>query len=254
MAIKIAAANIKGGIGKTTTILALADGLIKRGYRVLMIDTDPQRNTSRVYKAQTEDTETLYDIITSGYLAEKCIQSTEYGDIIAGDSLLKSADTDVKTGPKMYKYISKALKNIEDKYDFILLDTPPRSGVLLGNVLFASDYVVVPVTCDIFGVQGITDFAQEVEEYMEDNENLKILGLLKIKYKGRQALTRDIEENLLPDFAKQLSTKIFESTIRESVKCQEAQTLQMRLSDYAPSCTTYADYEAFVDELLREVL
>lgn len=254
MAIKIAAANIKGGIGKTTSILALADGLIKRGYKVLMVDTDPQRNTSRVYQAQTEGVETLYDIIMSGYTAEQCVQSTGYGDIIAGDALLKSADSDVKTGPKMYKYIQKALKAVENKYDFILLDTPPKSGVLLGNVLMAADYVIVPVTCDIFGIQGIDDFALEIEEYMEDNEGLKILGLLKIKYKGRQALTRDIEENLLPEYAARLNTKIFTSTIRESVKCQEAQTLQMKLSEYAPGCTTYVDYEAFVDEVLKEVM
>ena len=85
MAIKIAMANKKGGIGKSTTALAVASGLIRRGYRVLMIDTDPQRNTTRVYRAKTEGQATLYDIIFANYKAKDCIQHTEYGDIIASD-------------------------------------------------------------------------------------------------------------------------------------------------------------------------
>ena len=80
MAIKIAIANRKGGIGKSTTALAISAGLIKRGYKVLMIDTDPQRNTTNVYKAKTEGTATLYDIFFANYKAFECIQHTEYGD------------------------------------------------------------------------------------------------------------------------------------------------------------------------------
>ena len=92
MAIQIAVANQKGGIGKSTTALALTAGLKKRGYSVLMIDTDPQRNTTNVYKAKTENTPTLYDIIFSGYEVSDCIQKTAYGDIIAADENLQNAD------------------------------------------------------------------------------------------------------------------------------------------------------------------
>ena len=196
MAVKIAIANQKGGVGKTTTALALADGLRIRGKSVLLIDTDPQRNSTMVYGAKTEDVATLYDIIFAGYTAEQCIQATDHGDIIASDEQLQSADTQIKPSPKMYKYLKSALKTADKKYDYIIFDTPPRTGILLGNVLEAAEYVIIPITCDIFGIQGLMDFYQTVKEYQDDNEILSIMGLLKIKYKGRQSLTRDIEERL----------------------------------------------------------
>jgi chromosome partitioning protein len=253
MAIKIAIANRKGGIGKSTTALAISAGLIKRGYKVLMIDTDPQRNTTNVYKAKTEGTATLYDIFFANYKAFECIQHTEYGDIIASDENLQNADTQVKPGPGMYKYIKKALREVDTEYDFVILDTPPHSGILLGNVLFYCDHVIIPCTCDAFGIQGIMDFFETIKEYQEDNEELTILGLLLIKYKGRQSLTKDIEENLLPEYAKKMNTKIFETKIRESVKCQEAATLRKSLFEYAPNATTTIDYDNLISEILKEV-
>lgn len=252
MAIKIAVANQKGGIGKTTTALALASGLIKRGYKVLLVDTDPQRNSSKVYRAKTLDIATLYDIFFAGFKAEECIQHTELGDVIASDELLKNADVEIKRSPKMYYYIKNALRGVEDNYDFIIFDTPPQTGILLGNVLMATQYVVCPVTCDMFGVQGILDFYNTVTEYMgeEGNENLSFLGILRVKFKGRQNLTKDIDENALPAFAKEMHTRVFETKIRESVKCQEAQTTMCSLFDYAPDCTSAIDYDALITEIL----
>lgn len=254
MAIKIGIANRKGGIGKSSTALALAAGLQNKGYKVLMIDTDPQRNTTNVYKAQTDGVATLYDIIFAGYKATDCIQHTAYGDIIASDENLQNADTMVKPGPSMYKYIKNAIRQVESDYDFIIYDTQPHAGILLGNVLMSCQYVITPVTCDAFGIQGIMDFYETIKEYQEDNEQLSILGLLIIKYKGRQSLTKDIEENLLPEYAKQMDTKVFNTKIRESVKCQEAQTMRQSIFDYAPNCTTAVDYNSLVDEILKEVI
>ena len=251
MAIKIAIANQKGGVGKTTTALALASGLKELGKKVLMVDTDPQRNTTKVYGAKTEGVATLYDIIFAGFKAKDVIQKTEYGDIIASDRNLINADTQVKPGPGMYKYIKNAVSSVEKNYDYIIFDTPPHTGVLLGNVLMSAENIIIPCTADSFGIQGITDFAETINEYKEDNKKLKILGLLIIKYKGRQSLTKDIEENLLPSYAKSLKTKVFETRIRESVKCQEAQTLNRSLLSYAPNATTSEDYRALINEIME---
>lgn len=251
-AIQIGIANQKGGIGKSTTALALAAGLKRRGYKVLMVDTDPQRNTTNVYKAKTDGVATLYDIFFAGYSAADCIQHTDYGDIIASDENLQNADTQVAPGPKMYRYIKNAVKPVLDVYNYIIYDTMPHTGILLGNVLETCDDIIIPVTCDMFGVQGIVDFYGTVKEYQEDNDRLKILGLLIIKYKGRQNLTKDIEDNLLPEYASQMNTKVFQTRIRESVKCQEAQTLRQSIFDYAPASTTAIDYDALIDEILKE--
>jgi chromosome partitioning protein len=253
MALKIGVANRKGGIGKSSTALALTAALKVRGYRVLMVDTDPQRNTTNVYRALTDGVPTLYDIIFAQYKASDCIQHTDYGDIIASDDNLESADTMIKPGPGMYKYLRNAIREIDKDYDYIIFDTQPHAGLLLGNVLMACQFIVTPCTCDAFGIQGMMDFYDTIKEYQEDNEKLQILGLLIIKYKGRQSLTKDIEDNLLPQYAERMHTKIFESRIRESVKCQEAQTLRMSIFDYAPNSTTAIDYNNFVDELIREV-
>ena len=167
MAIKIGIANRKGGIGKSSTALALAAGLQNRGYKVLMVDTDPQCNTTKVYRAKIDGVATLYDIIFSGYKASDCVQHTNYGDIIASDKSLENSDTQVRPSPTMYKYIKKALKEVDNNYDYILFDTPAHVGILLGNVLMACQRIITPVTCDSFGIEGITDFYETIKEYQD---------------------------------------------------------------------------------------
>ncbi len=252
-AVSIAVATQKGGIGKTTTALALADVLIGKKKKVLLIDTDPQCNSTYVYKAQTDGVATLADVFFGNAGAKECIQTTEYGDIIAGDEQLWGTDTMIKPSPKMYKYIKNAIKEVEGEYDYIIYDTPRGTGTILGNVLIAAQHLIIPVTCDSFGIQGLSSFHTVVTDYLDENPDLRITGILKIKYKGKQKLTADIEENLLPKIAKNIGSKVFKTTIRESVKCQEAQTLRLRLSDYAPTSTTAVDYVEFTKELLKEV-
>lgn len=253
MAKKIAFTNLKGGVGKTVSATVVASILGDRGYKVLMVDCDPQRNSTAVYKAQVEGQPTMYDIFFSGYTAKECIQHTEFGDIIPNDPMLINADGKISPSVGMYRYIKKALKEIEDDYDFIIFDTPPYRGILLGNVLLCTDGVVVPTECELFGLQGLADLNETIQEFKEDNEDLKIYGLLKVKYKKNQKLTKELEEEVLPSYAKQMGTKIFSTTIRESVKCKEAILLRMKLSEYAHGSTVEVDYNAFVDELLKEI-
>ena len=245
---------MKGGIGKTTTALCLADEFQKRNRRVLLIDTDPQRSATSVYGAKISDTNTLADIMYENTDAKECVQKTRLGDIIASDELLMEADTKVDVDADRFYHLQDACKSIESKYDFILLDCPPGNGVMLGNVLSYADGVIMPITCDRFGIQGMTEFVEIMKQYKKRiNPGLTIFGVLMIKYKERFSLTRDLEDELIPGLVQKMGTKLYKTKIRESVKCQEAQALNMRLSEYAPNCTTANDYESFVDELLEEV-
>ena len=254
MAIKLAIANMKGGIGKTTTSLCLADALQKKGKKVLLIDTDPQRSATGVYGAAIENTSTLADIMYSDTDAKECIQKLALGDMIASDQVLMDADTQIKADADRFYHLSDACKSIENDYDYILLDCPPGNGVMLGNVLSYANFVIVPITFDKFGIQGMTDFVDVMNTYTKRiNPELKILGVLMIKYKGRQALTKDLEDNLIPSIVEKMGTKIFDTKIRESVKCQEAQALSKSLFEYAPTCTTAEDYVTFTEELLKEL-
>lgn len=251
MATKIAIANQKGGVGKTTTALALADQLQCRGKKVLLIDCDPQRNSSAVYRAEIDGAATLYDIIMSGYDASDCIQNTDCGDIIACDPELQDIDIKIKESPKKYTILKRAIKSIDKKYDYIIFDTPPHVGILLDNVLMAAQYLISPIKCDLYSVQGIQDFYETVKDDFEMNDDLQLLGLLKNQYKGRQSLTRDLEENTLPVIAQSLNTRIFTSTVRDSVRVSEAAALGIRLSTYKPGKDIAGDFNRLTDEILE---
>lgn len=254
MAIKISLANMKGGIGKTTSALCLADAFQRKGQKVLFIDTDPQRSATGVYNAEIESASTLADMMYCSTDATECVQHTRLGDIIASDRALQDADTQIKTDENRFYHIVDACKSIEDQYDFIICDCPPGNGVMLGNVLSYVDYIIMPITVDKFGIQGMLDFVDVMNTYKATiNPNVKILGVVMIKYKGRQSLTKDLEDNLIPKIIADMDTQLFKTKIRESVKCQEAQALGQSLFEYAPTSTTAQDYLQFADEILKEL-
>lgn len=217
-----------------------------------MSDTDPQKSATSVFGAKEEDTCTLADMLFSDTPAEECIQHTKLGDIIASDSLLKEAEIRIPADADRYYHLADTCKCIEDKYDYIIFDTPPGNGVLLGNVLSYADSVIMPITCDRFGIQGMVDFYNSMCTYRKRiNPKIHIAGVLMIKYKGRQGLTHSLEEGTIPEIAKQIETKVYETKIRESVKCQESQVFGQSLFEYAPNSTTAIDYNQFIEELLK---
>lgn len=253
----IAIANQKGGIGKTTTACATASILAKKGCRVLMIDTDMQCNTTDVYKAETDGVATIYDVVVEKKDARTnindAIQHTQYGDIIASDRLLVDAETilgaDKLNG--LFRF-QEALRELNG-YDFVIIDTNPVLNIMLYNVLIAVDYIVVPVTTDRFGVQGLSQLVDTIISVKQRyNQKINIAGLLIVKYKSRTNLGQTLK-NDLEVISKELDTKLFDTTIRESVKVQEAQALQIPLIEHASNSPVAQEYINYVDELLKGV-
>ena len=248
MAEVFAIANQKGGIGKTTTSLALAALLRKMGKRVLFVDIDPQCNGTDTYDAQVENVGTIYDLIING--DTDCIQHTEHGDIIAGDPMLKDASKQLDGVAAAYK-LREGLSPYQDQYDYIILDTPPALSILLTNALTAANRVVIPLTADRYGLQGLVQLHDTIEDIKKyTNPNLKVDGLLLVKYSNRTNLEKGIVESL-PEYAKLFDTRVYNTKIRESVKAREAQVKQVSIFDWAPKCTTAADYKNLVDEILN---
>ena len=253
MAIKIAAANQKGGVGKTTTSICIAQELIARGLRVLFIDTDAQCNSTNFYEAKTDGEATLVDILCGDEPARECIQHTEKGDIIPSDKLLKDAETMVKQDERRFTHLKRACKEIENDYDFIIMDTPPIIGVALKNVLAYAEHIVIPVEESGWSLDGLMDFAEAIELAQDNNEKLKVTGILTIKAKERTKKSARMGE-LANALAEKLETKCFKTKIRESVACAEALTEYYEpLHEYAPNSTTNQDYKKFVDELLEVI-
>lgn len=253
MAVKIAVANQKGGVGKTTTSICVAQELRNRGYKVLFIDTDAQCNSTKFYEAQTDGEATLADIMYGDLPAAECIQTTEKGDIIPSDKLIYEAENMVKVDERRFIHLKRSLKSVENNYDFIIVDTPPVVGVALKNVLAAVQFIIIPVEESGWALDGLLDFANAIELAQDNNEALTVAGILTVKAKERTKKSARMGE-LAAIVAEQLHTKTFGTKIRESVACAEALTeYYVPLSEYAPNSTTNQDYMKFVDELLEVV-
>lgn len=253
MPIVICVANQKGGIGKTTTSTAIASILNASGHKTLLIDADPQGNSTDTYRAVSKDTATLFDVILDiedPLPIMEAIQHTEIGDIIASDPLLKEADTRFPSDGEEYFRLKDSLDSLTG-YEYVVIDTAPADNKLLKNCLVAANLIIIPITPDRYAIQGLSDLNKTIAiQKKRNNPNLKIAGLLLVKYKARQTLAKEVHATL-EEIAQKMNTKVFETTIRESAIAQKAQAARTTLVAYDPKCTTATDYKNFVAELLK---
>ena len=250
--ITISIANQKGGVAKTTTALCLANGLQECGYKVLVIDMDPQCNTSSTYRAIQENTATLYDFLHEDCTIEEAIQTTESGDIISGDSNLAGIEGEFAAHIKNYSLLRKALKTIDDKYDFAIIDTPPNIGFYMTSALVASSGVIVPLKAEKFAIDGLAQIMANSNDAKDVNPDLQIYGVLLTVYDKRTALDTVVHDQL-PEIGKERGFKVFKTSIRTCQQIKEAQSRQVRLFDEYPNCNAAIDYANLIKELLEEV-
>lgn len=247
-------ANQKGGVGKSTTAISMASILKSKGYKVLMIDADQQGNSTDTYRAEFDGVTTLYDVILDNDRADinEAIQHTETGDIVASDPLLRDSELILSKDAEGIYRLQDAFENLHG-YDYVIIDTAPSINKLLFGCLTVADELIIPLTADRYSLQGLSQMNEAIQVVKRRfNRNLKISGLLLTKYNPRTNLSKEFKK-ALEGVADQLGTKVFDTTIRESTKARESQTVRKTLIDYAPKCTTEKDYEDFIEELLKEV-
>lgn len=248
----IAITNQKGGVGKSTTAQALAVGLKLRGFNVLAVDMDPQGNLSYgMGAANGDEVLTVYDLMKGTATAAEVIQHTEQGDVIPSNVLLSGAELEFNRTGREHK-LERALRDVAGNYDYIVIDTPPSLGVLTANAYTVADRLIIPMMSDIYSIQGIyqlRDVADGIREYC--NQNLTIAGILITRYNGRSIVRRDLKGEI-DQLAAELQTKVYKSTIREAVAVVESQATRQGIQQYAPSANVTKDYEAFIDEFLKE--
>ncbi len=246
----IAVINQKGGVGKSTTALAIGAGFILKGYKTLHIDLDAQGNLSYTLKASNVGLNVMGVLQRPETIKEE-IQTTEQGDIIASSPALSGADTVLTETGKEYR-LKEALEFIKGLYDYIIIDTPPALGILTINALTACGGIIIPAQADIYSLQGITQLKGTIETVKKYcNSSLKILGLLLTRYNSRAIISREVAE-MLEQTAKQLNTKLYKAKIRECTAIKEAQALRESIFKYAPKSNAALDYKAFMEELIKE--
>lgn len=268
----IAFSNQKGGVAKTTSSYAMAVGLANRGYKVLVVDADPQENLSMTagidlneIDPDPEDIENLteeeqryfYDNVPAKLfevmsgdkdINKAIIPIGENLDLIIGGIDLASADMTFNMVARE-RLIKNAFKKIKKDYDFCVFDCSPALGVVLMNILTVADEVIIPLEPGAYSLQGLSRLYKFIDQIHDfTNDKLKVSGILVTKVRNTsnsKIWISDIEEK-----AELLGTKVFDSKIRLNVSVEEAQTMKMDLFAYSRSSQAARDYDDFIDEYL----
>lgn len=248
----IAVINQKGGVGKSTTALAIGAGFILKGYKILYIDLDAQGNLSYTLKASNAGYNVM-GILQKPETVKGEIQNTEQGDVIASSPALSGADTLLTEIGKEYR-LREAIELIKDLYDYVIIDTPPALGILTINALTACNGIIIPAGADIYSLQGISQLKGTIETVKKYcNNSLEILGILLTRYNSRAIISREVAE-MLEKTAKRLNTKLYDTKIRECTAIKEAQAMRESIFTYAPKSNATVDYKALTDEILKQEL
>lgn len=242
----------KGGVGKTTTVNALAASFKKIGKKVLCVDMDPQGNLSFSMGAETEESLTVFDAICGTSRVGSCIQHTELTDILPSNILLTGAELEF-TGKNREYILKNVLGVVEDDYDIILIDSPPGLGFLTINALSACNYVIIPMLPDIFSLQGLVQVYETIEFIKQgSNPDLEIMGIIINKFNKFIKLHREalgtaqmVSENF--------NIPIFETHVHNAEKLSEAQSLQLDIFEYCPKCSGVKDYFKIANEILSKI-
>ncbi|HEX9719275.1 MAG TPA: AAA family ATPase [Ramlibacter sp.] len=215
-------ANQKGGVGKTTTTVNLAAGLAKVGQRVLMVDLDPQGNAtmgSGIDKRKLEMT--IYDVLLeSASVAEARVRSEKCGyDVLGANRDLAGAEVELVDLPRRDQRLKQALAKVTPDYDFILIDCPPSLSMLTLNGLCSAHGVIVPMQCEYFALEGLTDLVNTIKQvHANMNKDLQIIGLLRVMFDPRITLQQQVSEQLKSHFGE----KVFDTVIPRNVRLAEA--------------------------------
>lgn len=246
----IAIANQKGGVAKTTTSLALCAGLSHRGFKVLGIDLDPQGNFSSATGVDNLSVPTVYELMKGDTAVETIVQHIQGFDMIPANIMLAGAEQELSRTGKEY-CLKEGLSSVLNKYDYIILDTPPSLGILTINAFTLATDILIPTTAGIFattGIKQLNDTVQSVRKYC--NPGLNVRGILFTRFNPRANISKQIRE-LTEQLSEYIHAPIFKTYIRSAVAIEEAQANKADIFDYAKNSTVSADYNAFIEEFLE---
>ena len=244
--------NQKGGVGKTTTAVNLSATLVELGKSILLIDMDPQGNSSSGVGIDKDIiTHSINDVMLNRIDIEKCIYHTSFGiDIIPATIDLAMADFEIATSTEeKHKRLKTPLDTIKDKYDYILIDCPPSLGFLNINALVACDSVIVPVQCQYYALEGLISLLSTIRKIQSSmNSNLNIEGVLLTMFDARTKLDNEVSIEVRKFFKE----RVYDVAIPQSVKIPVAQSKGKPITFYDKGCAAAKAYTQLAAELVKK--
>ncbi len=244
--------NQKGGVGKTTTAVNLAAGIGMVGKKVLLIDADPQGNTTSGYGINKKETViTAYDLLIGKGTAENAAIETEFKNVsvVPSSMDLAAAEVDLIQIDRREAQLKMALASARDKYDYIFIDCPPSLGLITINALNASDTVLVPIQCEYFALEGLSQLMATVRQVKRlYNPTLEIEGIVLTMYDGRLNLTQQV----VGEIKKYFANKLYKSAIPRGVRLSEAPSYGMPIQYYDKRSKGAAAYNDLAKEFLKK--
>jgi len=250
MSVAYAVVNQKGGVGKTTTTVNLAAYLATFGKKILLVDIDPQSNASVGLGVDRSNiTQCLYNVLIEGVPAESAIINTPIAnlDVLPSTPRLAGAEVELVSMSSRETKLKQALLSIRDNYDYLIIDCPPSLSLLTVNALTAADEVIIPIQCEYYALEGISQLTHSLELVREGlNPSLKIRGIVLTMFDSRTVLSTQVAEEARKYFGK----KVFQTVIPRNVRLAEAPSFGQPIILYDPSSKGAEAYE----NLCREVL
>ena len=242
-------ANQKGGVGKTTSAANIGAFIADSGKKVLLIDFDPQGNLSSSVGIKDEGKD-VYELISGRVPADNAVQKTSVDNlfIIPSSINLTGANVELVSEQNREEFLKKALEPLKNNFDYILIDSPPSLGILTLNGLVASEQVFIPLQCEYFALEGLTQLLQTIKRVQNHyNENLNIGGIFFTMYDSRTRLANDVVQEVIGYFGK----RVFRTIIPRNVRLSEAPSHGVPINKYDPNCIGAKSYQKLSEEVMN---
>lgn len=250
----ITIANQKGGVGKTTTAINLAAGLASKGLRTLLVDLDPQANSSMSFIDTQALSPTIYEALTEDDVGlESVIYKVEsVPNLSIAPSSIALAKIEAKLIGELDSYyrLMDKFRGLREPFDFVIIDTPPTLGIITVNALVAATHVLIPVQSSYFALEGTDDLLETIDKVKaRSNPQLQILGVLLTLFDKRTLLSRD----MLKQVKKVFGEKLFDTVITKSVRLEESPAYKESIFSFAPTSSGAFEYYKLCEEILARV-